>query len=196
MLNKTTELLNERIGAVASQPIHRDLREDMTQLGITYRGSSLVLQEGGEISTIHDIGYNKESVTAALAGDRAPDTPNLIDVGDSGNAVNIYSILSPSRHSVFVFSDGHSDEDQDTISRLIHRQPESTVQGFFIHRTQASGYNGKFHKVLIDGEGHAHATYKITKPCIIIIRPDGVIGARVSRPSNVEQYFKGIFTNI
>jgi hypothetical protein len=82
MLNKTTELLkhvfNQKTGRDASE---NKLRKAMTQLGVNYRGSSIVYNEGAERdpATLGS-GYNKESETAAQPGDRAPEAPGLVDV--------------------------------------------------------------------------------------------------------------------
>ncbi|KJA28211.1 hypothetical protein HYPSUDRAFT_34602 [Hypholoma sublateritium FD-334 SS-4] len=195
MLNKTTELLTDRFGEAAPQPSRTEkIRADMTQLGVNYRGSSIILREGAESGSIQNIGYSKESVDAALPGDRAPEAPGLIDVADTP-ALTVYGLLSPRRHSVLIFSDGFSDKDLDAISDLLHQQSKDTVYGILIQSLQTPrvGHNDKFDRVLSDNAGHAYATYRVTGPCIVVVRPDGVIGARVAEPSGVVQYFKGVF---
>jgi hypothetical protein len=63
------------------------LRNAMTQLGVNYRGSSIVYNDEG--AERHDpatsgSGYNKESETAAQPGDRAPEAPGLVNVRSTG----------------------------------------------------------------------------------------------------------------
>lgn len=195
MLNKTTELLTDRFGRAASQPSRTEkIRADMTQLGVNYRGSSIILREGAESRSIQNIGYSKESVDAALPGDRAPEASGLIDVVDV-QTLTIYGLLSPCQHSVLIFGDGFPDKDLDAILDLLHQQPKDTVCAILIQSLQAPrvSRNNKFDRVLSDDAGHAHATYKVTGPCIVVVRPDGVIGARVVGPSGIAQYFKGVF---
>lgn len=50
----------------------------MSQLGVTYRGSSIILQDVLlRLASVHDIGYNKDSVDAAYARDRAPEAISI-----------------------------------------------------------------------------------------------------------------------
>ena len=194
MLNKTTELLTDRFGQAAPQPSRTEnIRADMTQLGVNYRGSSIILREGTS-GSIKNIGYNRESIDAALPGDRAPEAPGLIDIADA-RTLTVYSLLSPRRHSVLVFSDDFSDKDLDDTSHLLKELPKDTVYGILSQSLQAPrvGHNDKFDKVLTDDAGHAYATYKVMDPCIVVVRPDGVIGARVREPSDISQYFNGVF---
>ena len=141
MLNKTTELLkhvfNQKTGRDASE---NKLRKAMTQLGVNYRGSSIVYNEGAECdpATLGS-GYNKESETAAQPGDRAPEASGLVDVRNtSGQAamLSLFCIFAPSVHSVLVFAgNGTGSSDSDalrTLSGVVARQPESTVHGVLI----------------------------------------------------------------
>lgn len=197
MLNKTTELLNERLAATPLQPAKGDdIRSDMTQLGVNYRGSPIVFEEGADLTVIKYTAYSKDSITAALPGDRAPEVPHLTDIANVDNApINLYSILSAARHSVFIFGDGYSDDTLDALSEVIRRQPESTTYTVLLLRSQgsSSGLHSKFDKTLIDSKGHAYAGYNVNGTCVVIVRPDGVIGGRVCGAAGVEQYFKGIF---
>jgi hypothetical protein len=214
MLDKTTELLkhvfNQKTGRDASD---NKLRKAMTQLGVNYRGSSIVYNEGAE----HDpatlsSGYNKESETAAQPGDRAPEAPGLVDVRNTSAqaaTLSLFSIFSPSVHSVLVFAGngtGSSNSDAlHTLSGVIARQPESTVCGVLIVSPESESQgaaasaqaNGLFEHVLVDRDGHVHTGYNVPvcseKVTIVIVRPDGFIGARVHSTAGIEQYFGRIF---
>lgn len=216
MLDKTTELLkhvfNQKTGRDASD--HK-LRKAMTQLGVNYRGSSIVYNEGAE----HDpatlsSGYNKESETAAQPGDRAPEAPGLVDVRNTSAqaaTLSLFSIFSPSVHSVLVFAGngtGSSNSDAlHTLSGVIARQPESTVCGVLIVSPESESQgaaasaqaNGLFEHVLVDRDGHVHTGYNVPvcseKVTIVIVRPDGFIGARVHSTAGIEQYFGCIFAS-
>ena len=196
MLNKTTELLKHSpLAGKAAPPRAKtdNIRADMSQLGVTYRGSSIIQREASVDGSM--IGYNKGSVDAAQPGDRAPEAPGLTDI--SGNTFSVYNLLSPCHHTVIIFSDGYSGEDLDLISELIRQQPVDTIHMYsvLIQSAQTTSEISKLGKQLIDENGHAHTTYKVDGPCIVIVRPDGVIGARVVGPSGLAQYFKTIFNN-
>ena len=216
MLNKTTELLkhvvNRKTGLNASEG---KLRNAMTQLGVNYHGSSIVYNEGAEhnLATLGS-GYNKESETAAQPGDRAPEAPGLVDLRNTGAqaaTLSLFGIFTPSVHSVLVFAGngtGSSNSDAlHTLSDVIARQPESTVCGILIVSpesespgdTAGAQTNGLFDQVLVDRDGHAHTGYNIPvsgeKVTVVVVRPDGFIGARVHSATGVEQYFGRIFAS-
>ncbi|KAF9479547.1 monooxygenase [Pholiota conissans] len=202
MLNKTTELLDERLSAVTSTIVKPDqgddIRADMTQLGINYRGSTILFEEGvqKDPSVVKLAGYSKGSIDGALPGDRAPEAPKLIDDADATHEVSLYDILSPSRHTIVIFGDGYSVDVLDALSQAIRRQPENTIYGVLLRRSHDAssiGPDKNFDKTLTDSEGHAYAGYKAGGPCAVIVRPDGTIGARVFSAAGLESYFKGIF---
>ena len=213
MLNKTTELLNhmssQKKGGEASE---NKLRKAMTQLGVNYRGSSIVYNEGAERdpATLGS-GYNKESETAAQPGDRAPEAPGLVVRNTSAQAatLSLFDILTPSVHSVLIFAgNGTGSSNLDalhTLSGVIARQPEGAVRGVLIVSPESQGAtagaqaNGLFEQVLVDRDGHAHAGYHVPvngeKVTVVVIRPDGFIGARAHSATGIEQYFGRIFAS-
>ncbi|KIM74259.1 hypothetical protein PILCRDRAFT_828424 [Piloderma croceum F 1598] len=214
MLNKTTKLmkhiLNQKTGRDASE---NKLRKTMTQLGVNYRGSSIVYNEGAERdpATLGS-GYNKESETATQPGDRAPEAPGLVDVRNTSAqaaTLSLFDIFSPSVHSVLVFAGngtGSSTSDAlHTLSGVIAQQPESAVRGVLIvspesesqGATAGAQANGLFEQVLVDRDGHAYVGYNVPvggeKVTVVILRPDGFIGARMHSTTGVEQYFGCVF---
>lgn len=216
MLDKTTELLkqvfNQKTGRDASDT---KLRKAMTQLGVNYRGSSIVFNEDAERdpATLNS-GYNKESETAAQPGDRAPEASGLVDVRNTSAqaaTLSLFGIFTPSVHSVLVFAsngiDGSNSDVLHTLSGVIARQPESTVRGVLIISPElesqgaaASAHaNGLFEQVLVDRDGYAHTGYNVPvsgdKVTVVAVRPDGFIGARVHSATGVEQYFGRIFAS-
>jgi hypothetical protein len=216
MLNKTTELLNHMVSDKSGgDAVGRELRKDLTQLGVNYRGSSIVYNEGAErVPTVLGSGYNKESETAAQPGDRAPEAPGLVDVRNTSAqaaTLSLFGIFTPSVHSVLVFAgNGTGSANSDalrTLSDVIARQPKSAVRGVLIvgPESESQGVasdaqaNGLFEQVLIDRDGHAHAGYNVPasgeKVTVVVVRPDGFIGARVHSAVGVEQYFGRIFAS-
>ena len=100
MLNKTTELFNQ----VSARGVVSLSDADMTQLGVNYRGSSIIGEDDIGDTTIKVSGYNKDSETAACPGDRAPEVPSLINTTSEHKRETLFGIFSPSHHSVLVFA--------------------------------------------------------------------------------------------
>ncbi|KAF8909282.1 hypothetical protein CPB84DRAFT_1765743 [Gymnopilus junonius] len=192
MLGKTTELLKQ---VMVSGDIKRG--GELSQLGVNYRGSSIVYEDDMETLTVKGKGYNDASEVAARPGDRAPDAPGLADAFDKNKGICLYDVFSVAAHTILVFSDtlqGHS-----ALFQVVERLPGATVQVVLILPkgseafTSESGVDEQFAKVLVDNDGHAYAGYHVDQASLAIIRPDGVVGARVLGVSGIERYFKGIF---
>jgi len=93
MLGKTTEIFNkemERSGDIT----------DMTQLGINYRGSSIIGEDNIRDTTLGVSGYNKDSETAA-------EVSSLINATSEHKCETLFGIFSPSHHSVLVVTKEH-----------------------------------------------------------------------------------------
>jgi hypothetical protein len=157
-------------------------------------------------------GYNNESETAAWPGDRAPEAPGLVDVRNTSAqaaTLSLFGIFAPSVHSMLIFTGngtGSSNSDAlHTLSGVIARQPESAVRGVLIVSPESESQgaaasaqaNGLFQQVLVDRNGHVHAGYNVPvsgeKVIVVVVQPDGFIGARVHSATGVEQYFGCIF---
>ncbi|KAJ3515231.1 hypothetical protein NLJ89_g1895 [Agrocybe chaxingu] len=203
MLNKTTELFNQAFKTGGGSEVKRG--GDMTQLGVNYRWSSIVFEENLEPAIEDEApAYSKKSETAARAGDRAPEAPGLVDLSDN-NVTSLFKVFSPSRHTVLIFS-GADSEVPRSICDIIKHQPQNTVHPILILPKGATTgatvrHSGSFGQVLIDAEGHAYAGYHIRAPesepeegmTTVVVRPDGVIGARTRGASGVQRYFKRVF---
>ena len=107
----------------------------MTQLGVNYRGSSIVYNDEGaerrDPATLGS-GYNKESETAAQPGDRAPEAPGLVDVRNPPATLSLFDIFAPSVHSVLVFAGNGGSDALHPLSSVIARQPEGAARGVLI----------------------------------------------------------------
>ena len=198
MLNKTTELFNqviERKGDM-SRAVGNP---DMTQLGVSYRASSIIGEDNIRDTTPKVSGYNKDSETAACPGDRAPEVPSLINVTGERKRETLFDVLSPSHHSVLVFTKKYEEDLAVALSSVINRLPEATVRSVLILLSEsnvANDFGAIYDKVLIDAEGHAYAGYGLPsdQSYFVVVRPDGVVGARVHEVAGVERYFQKIFS--
>lgn len=146
-------------------------------------------------TTVKVPGYNKDSETAACPGDRAPDAPLLIDVTDDHKRDRLFGIFSPSHHSVLFFTQKYEEHSALAPSGVTNRQPGKTVRSVLIlprgsdlNKSGDMVYDGVF----IDYGGHAYAGYGLRddQSCIVVVRPDGVVGTRVHEVAGVERYFQ------
>lgn len=203
MLNKTTELLEYNFGS-CPKPTEAEIRKDMNQLGVNYRGSSLVYYEPleGDAAFVKGIGYNQTSETDALPGDRAPDAPGLIRLGENNVITSLFDVFSPARHTLLVFADDNTAiTTLAAIGEAVQSQPANTVRGVLligqhVHGNVSSSSSG-FDLAFVDGEGHTFRGYRVQGksgvPLVVIVRPDGVIGARFRGPEGIARYFHGVF---
>lgn len=209
MLNKTTDLLKYTLldpRGTATQPIEAEIRKDMNQLGVNYRTSSLVYYEPseGDAAFVKGIGYNRSSETDALPGDRAPEAPGL---GRSGTTAttSLFDVFSPSCHTALVFVDPNTTTtSMEHISGALRNQPAGTVQGILLVSDKNpkifANTNVDLDLTLVDREGHAFRGYHVQPeiigsgaPLVVVVRPDGVIGARFRGFQGITRYFSGIF---
>ena len=199
MLGKTTERFKqivERRGDISQiRP-----STDLTQLGVNYRGSSIIGEDDIRDTTLKVSGYNTESETAACPGDRAPEIPSLINATGEHNRKTLFSIFSPSHHSVLVFAKKYEENSALALSSVINRLPEKTVCSALILPSESNVDEviTVYDEVLIDSGDHAYSGYGLTsdQPYFVVVRPDGVVGARVHEIGGVERYFQKIFSLI
>ena len=197
MLGKTTELFKqmiERRGEISQVPRGTDL----TQLGVNYRGSSIIGEDNIRETTLKMSGYNTDSETAACPGDRAPEVPSLINATGEHNRKTLFSIFSPSHHSVLVFSKEYEEHSALALSSIINRLPGNTVRSVLIvpFESNVNELGAIYNEVVIDSGGHACSSYGLPsdQSYFVVIRPDGVVGARVHEVVGVERYFRKIFS--
>ncbi|KAF5338052.1 hypothetical protein D9758_014255 [Tetrapyrgos nigripes] len=215
MLNKTTELFKKSLvnGGV---PRGLDRGYEFRQLGVNYRGSSLVLDERSEAEAGNKLGdgelidyYRAGEDGSVRAGDRAPDAPELLSLdpsvtteSSSGQATimtRFFDIFKPQKHTVLVFCGSGHDDVQDLIQDL-SGYPAGTVQTVLIHPQDAKHGSGpekslKVDYALVDQGGYAYKHYLVdeAKGGVVIVRPDGWIGGLVNDVAGVKRYFGKIF---
>ncbi|KAG7445128.1 uncharacterized protein BT62DRAFT_211533 [Guyanagaster necrorhizus] len=183
MLNKTTELHNKTFTqGVASYDAWKRGPE-LYQFGVNYRGSPIIVDEAGTPESLDP--YRSGDGGNLRAGDRAPDASGLV-----GEKTRLFDIFSTSYHTVLIFSG--ADPDVTEILDLLKAYPVGSLKSVVILPQDAAppavdGSSADF--VLTDGEGHAYKHYN----GVVVVRPDGMIGALVSGVDGLKQYFKGIF---
>ncbi|KDQ13836.1 hypothetical protein BOTBODRAFT_133086 [Botryobasidium botryosum FD-172 SS1] len=211
MLNISTKLLNRysfNIGSpgatanpnAAADPWMRDAK--LRQLGVNCRWSPIVVDERtpaveGEVKDVYGV-----ETGVVCAGDRAPDASSLVDIAN--DAITLFGEFSPTTHTALVFAQQDGSVAPPILQKLesynSHASPNSPlVQSIVIlPSTTSPQSHGDYTsaKTLVDREGHARSAYAIKddEPAsVIIVRPDGVVGAIVEGVDGIGKYFSGVF---
>ena len=134
--------------------------------------------------------YGAHSDGQLRAGDRAPDASEL---ADKETTTRLFDVFGSSWHTVLVFSD--TADQYEPVLRSLVGYPKGTIRSAIIHR---SGLTVPTHVdgaqfILEDRQGYAHDAYAVTNGCVVVVRPDGVVGAIVRGVEGLGRYFKGIF---
>ncbi len=215
MLQISTKLLNRAFAAKAAEHNSASLTtrrpKSLDQLGINYRWSKILIDERRPYSedtassALSPYGTGSEGDSSIHGGDRAPDAPELVVVnpnaGDGKPSTSIFSVLQPTQHTALLFVanlaeaksilDGFSTWAKDTV-KVVAVLPKGTDYA----SVDITDYEGA---VLVDQQGHAHDAYGAVVDDefpVVIVRPDGVIGAIVKGKEGVEKYHKGIFLGL
>ncbi|KAJ7640717.1 FAD binding domain-containing protein [Mycena polygramma] len=163
-------------------------------LGVNTRGSTIVLDDGAGSS-----GAYAESQTApgrVQAGYRAPDAPGLVN--SDGAATRLFDLFGPATHTVLVY--GGDAARHDSVKRALGKWPKGTQRTVLVRRAwETAGVESAsvLGEALVDRLGHAYAAYAggsaEGEMLVVVVRPDGVIGAVVSQAAGIERYWGLIF---
>ena len=131
-----------------------------------------------------------EGLGTLFAGDRAPQAPGLLD--KDGQKTSLFDLFKLNLHTVLIFTPGEGEAQLNLDA--ITKWPVSVVQTFVI--TEA----GKAAVIepaltLVDSDGHAMSAYRVEKGqlTVIVVRPDGFVGAIVNDVEGVARYFAKVF---
>ena len=203
MLNLTTKILKVTLNAPNGEAGWKRTG-NLNQLGVNYRGSSIVVDQANDLSTGPEArkthsAYDIEVGGVLQAGDRAPDASGLVQVKSneekSRESTRLYKLLSPTRHTVLIFAEA---ADITATLDAIAKYHKELVRPVVLLR---AGTTNKVQNVacdvLEDHDGHAYHAYRSAEGVngIVIIRPDGVVGAIVRDIEWLERYFRMIFVN-
>ena len=207
MLDITTKILKLSLDAPNSEAGWKRTG-NINQLGVNYRGSSIVIDQYNDVGAGPDqrkahSAYNIEIGGVLQAGDRAPDAPGLVNVksdnhhpSSSSESTRLFKLLSPTRHTVLIFPEA---ADVHATLALIARYRKECVRAVVFLRAGNTNMiqNVDDCDVFEDRDGHAYDAYRSSKGIneIVIIRPDGVIGAIVRDIDWLERYFTTIFAD-
>jgi len=166
---------------------------DVNQLGVNYRFSSIVVDEESEklgINRSAGSTYHVEADEPVRAGDRAPDALGLVELNGAAEPARLFNLFKPNRHSVLILADK---VDYAPMLAALTSYPSDLVNVIVVF---SAGTAQKIPDMTVveDLEGHAHNAYKGPDGTsgVFIIRPDGVIGARVGDAAGIQRYFSRI----
>lgn len=200
MLNLTTGYLKKTFFNGDAQPGDFKRRETDNQLGVNYRSSSIVVDDGISKQDVMGTPAYGGADGPICAGDRAPDAPGLVLIGDShSRTVRLHQLFRPTRHTVLVFADKNVDVFQ-VGHGIFSKYPQELVHFIVLslgtwHHSSLPQSVSTSTSVYEDRDGHAYTAYAGPREAssIFVIRPDGYIGARLGNLDNADTYFKGIF---
>lgn len=183
--------------------------KSLDQLGVNYRWSNIVVDEnkpyteqleGGALAA-----YGSDGDITLRAGDRAPEAPGLAIVNakatESDSTTSLFSIFRPTLHTALIFVADVSAA--KSILDIVAKWPKGTIQTVVVLPKDADQIKLTRDKVdaivVTDRQGHAYDAYGSVVSNgfpIVIVRPDGVIGAIVKGTDGVVKYEKGIFLSV
>ncbi|KAK7051548.1 hypothetical protein VNI00_004527 [Paramarasmius palmivorus] len=184
MLGKTTAYMHQTFSNVENKG--EGWKRDWTirQFGINYRGSPIILDERYTDTTEPIDPYRSGDDKSAHAGDRAPEAPGL-QLAD-GRVTSIFNFLDYVSHTVLIFGEGE-------LTKVVEKLPlPSGVVKSILVLPAGSPFSSD--NAVVDAEGFAHKHYKVKEgeKLVVVIRPDGYIGAVSKSKSGVVDYFKRI----
>ncbi|TFK29754.1 pentachlorophenol 4-monooxygenase [Coprinopsis marcescibilis] len=209
MLAQTTKLLNQTFTETDERPWKQN--GPLLQLGVNYRWSSIVIDErkaieaqleAEEDALMEDFeSYDDEEIESygnddgkLRAGDRAPDASGLVSLDNSilfRQTYRLFQVFNVSHHTALIFADML---DASKVLRELARYPKDLVKSVLIVKPKrtvpATNHAPNF--VLEDRDGHVYDAYA-TKVCgLILVRPDGIIGAVLESHRSIHRYFHSL----
>ncbi|KDQ08401.1 hypothetical protein BOTBODRAFT_148729 [Botryobasidium botryosum FD-172 SS1] len=184
--------------ADSSKPVWRERK--LSGLGVNCRWSSIVLDE--RTARVEGEAFEAYGLPEGIlrAGDRAPNAPGLADMTAADEpATTLFKFFGPAHHTALVFSPGVSEFELSIMAELnsYNSVARLVVPVLLLpagsHTRQASAQAS--YKIFEDKDGHARKGYDVGDDgtWIVIVRPDGVVGAIVKGSEGVKSYFSGIF---
>ncbi|KAG8213559.1 hypothetical protein J3R82DRAFT_10212 [Butyriboletus roseoflavus] len=189
MLNITSGILQQiREAPTIDRAMEREKR--MNMLGVNCRTSPIVLDEFTHAEPVNAYGVLDEGVL--VAGDRAPDAPGLV-VAASSAETKLFDVFSPTYHTVLVFApDAATSVD---ILEALRRYHGDVIRPVIVLPQGSEVTTVAQADIVVDHSGHAYRGYLAVKgeKKVVVVRPDGVVGAIVRGVEGVGAYFVKIF---
>lgn len=210
MLARTTKLFDQTLKFSADGKNTEGFKRPkiLHQLGVHCRWSALIVDEQPEaVEASRADPYQDEDPSVLFAGDRAPDAPALRVVARASGAVteaeetSLFKTYAPARHTAVVFTKSTDLAQLRLVLDAVHTAPKDTIQVLVVLPKGTPPTSPQTvdcaDLVVIDTLGHAADAYPPAAKGfpVIIVRPDGVVGAVVNGEDGVKRYIKGVFVH-
>jgi FAD binding domain len=192
VLEKSTQLLVKAVDLNKLKDKDAAYRRgpDLFQLDVKYIGSPIVFDELDSESD------KKER--RVRAGCRAPNAPGIVPLtlGLKPGSSELFDIFNPTRHTVLIFA--HSGEDITAYTSALREYPPGTMYPVVV---MPKGYTGKDMAgcepgtmIVSDSQEYCWTAYPALEGAkVVIIRPDGYIGAIARSVDGIGRYRALIF---
>ncbi|KAJ7701899.1 monooxygenase [Mycena rosella] len=194
MLKVTTELYHKMFsGAGPADPSAWKRGSDLNMLGVNYCGSLIVFEDAAGAGVSSDA-YSRAAGSTVQAAYCAPDASGLVRAGSADAPTTLFAVFHVSMHTMLLF--GGDAGAHAPVATVLGRFPEAAVRTVLvIPQGQTAADDGAlFSAVLEDQAGHAYAGYGLTagELAVVVVRPNGVVGAVVSNARGIERYFQKV----
>ena len=174
--------------------------EVLNQLNIDYRWSDIVydmrpapITDKESLKAQAYSGHPNEDVRA---GDRAPDAPGLVNADGAKTA--LFDLFKVTLHTILAFvpDNATAAATVEAVSLAARSCPPGTTQTVILSRQGDPGRLREGSAFLYhDKEGYAHHAYQVKEAsvAVVIVRPDGYIGAFVEDAGGMQAYFSKVF---
>ncbi|KAF9077692.1 FAD binding domain-containing protein [Rhodocollybia butyracea] len=195
-LNKTTVLFKKELSGKSKAPTHLSRGYELRMFSINYRDSPLVLDEKYPERDLEDVdAYRSGDDGTVQGGDRAPDAPCMTYLNQD-TRTTLFDIFKPNHHTALVFSGSGGEASITQILETLREYSSGLVKSILI-LTGSSSFGAPSELVdvvtVVDTEGYAYKNYVVEPqdgPTVVIVRPDGYIGALVTSGSKgIKDYF-------
>ncbi|KDQ49588.1 hypothetical protein JAAARDRAFT_74621 [Jaapia argillacea MUCL 33604] len=177
----------------------------LTQLGVNYRWSPIVLDErflsNGKRDALQGAygDSNEKAKSSGLRpGDRGPDAPGLLDLRATPHSATtrLFQLFRPYYHTILIFAS--TPEVVSSTRGVCQRYASDIVRLTLVLPSRMlldrCNLDGDCDFLLKDCFGYAYAAYSVPEGGrIVIVRPDGIVGAIVNGTEGVERYLQAIF---
>jgi len=163
--------------------------------GINYRYSDLVLEQRDtkprdQTDALARAYAGYEGLGTLCAGDRAPEASGLVI---DGKDTSLFKLLTLSKHTVLIFTDFANVGDIRKALDSSSKYPEVVVQTMIVTGKEVGDFGGA--TIVVDRDSNARSTYLVEEGLmtVVIVRPDGFIGAILYDTDGIDGYFGKIF---
>ncbi|KAI6033332.1 FAD binding domain-containing protein [Pisolithus marmoratus] len=194
--------------------------KNMYMLGVNYRTSPIVIDDSGVPAVQHAYGEIQEDILRT--GDRAPDAPGLVShhtsrgsqstvllPGGMAGSTRMFDLFATTHRTVIIFTPAlivpFVQSVLETLQQVVPKElvrrvvvlPGSPSEPDRHAESRTSSEEDQLIdvEVLVDRVGHAYRGYIVEEQetKVVVVRPDGVVGAVVRGVRGLEQYFEGVF---